>query len=166
MGSMYQAFADENRFGLFFENVKGFDIPVMTGVLGASRETYAIALETVPDEINAKWVHALLNPVSAELTDSAPCQEVVIQGDDVDLGILPIPVWTPGKDAAPYITSTVPCLKIKIIWGLIWLRHDMAPYVMSPMLKKANRHLLRGSLAPSRPFTFPPWPMCNMVSMN
>ena len=103
---MYQAFGDEDRFGLIFENVKGFDIPVMTGVLGASRQTYAIALETIPDEINAKWVHALLNPISPERIDRAPCQEVVVQGGDVDLGILPIPVWTPGKDAGPYITST------------------------------------------------------------
>jgi len=35
-----------------------------------------------------------------------PCQEIVLTGDDVDLNNLPVPVWTPGKDAAPYITST------------------------------------------------------------
>ena len=43
---MFQALPDSERFGLLFERVKGHDIPVMTGVLGASRETYAIALET------------------------------------------------------------------------------------------------------------------------
>jgi UbiD family decarboxylase len=103
---MYQAFADEDRFGLFFENVQGFDIPVMTGVLGASRDTYAIALEAEPDEINAKWVSALRNPISPEETDGAPCQEVILTGADVDLGILPIPVWTPEKDPAPYVSCT------------------------------------------------------------
>ena len=51
---MFQALPDRDRFGLLFENVDGFDIPVMTGVLGASRDIYAIAMETAPDEIPAK----------------------------------------------------------------------------------------------------------------
>ena len=45
---MFQALPDEERFGLLFERVKGHDMPVMTGVLGASRATYATALETEP----------------------------------------------------------------------------------------------------------------------
>jgi UbiD family decarboxylase len=103
---MFQALQDSDRFGLFFENVKGFDIPVMTGVLGASRTTYALAIETEPDLINERWVNALLNPIPPKVVDSAPCQEVVFTGDKVDLGKLPIPIWTPGKDAAPYLTTT------------------------------------------------------------
>jgi UbiD family decarboxylase len=103
---MLQAFPDEDRFGLLFEQVKGFDIPVMTGILGASRYTYAIALETEPDRINDKWVQAFLNPIPPMPVESAPCQEVVLLGEDIDLNAIPIPVWTPGKDAAPYISST------------------------------------------------------------
>jgi len=103
---MFQALADKDRFGLIFENVNGFDIPVMTGVLGASRDVYAIAMETAPDEINEKWGRALLNPIPSDTAKSVPCQEVVLTGDDVDLNNLPVPVWTPTKDAAPYITST------------------------------------------------------------
>ncbi len=102
---MFQALPEEDRFGLFFEQVKGYDIPVMTAVLGASRYTYALALETEPDQINDKWVQALLNPIPPRLVDAGPCQEVVLLEDDVDLDALPIPVWTPAKDAAPYITS-------------------------------------------------------------
>jgi len=30
--------SEEERFGLVFEKIKGFSIPVMTGVLGASRD--------------------------------------------------------------------------------------------------------------------------------
>ncbi|MFQ5914187.1 MAG: UbiD family decarboxylase [Nitrospinota bacterium] len=104
---MFQALPDGQRFGLLFERVKGYDIPVMTGVLGASRETYAAALQTKEDQINEKWVHALRNPVPAKEVRSAPCQEVVLRGKEADLNRLPIPVWTPGKDVAPYITTIV-----------------------------------------------------------
>ena len=103
---MFQALPEDKRFGLFFESIAGFEIPVMTGILGASRETYAIALETEPDNINDKWVQAFLNPVKPVLVDTAPCQEVVMTGEEVDLSKIPIPVWTPGKDVAPYISST------------------------------------------------------------
>ncbi|MFH1488135.1 MAG: UbiD family decarboxylase [Pseudomonadota bacterium] len=102
---MFQALPEEERFGLFFEKVKGFHIPVMTGILGASRDVYAVGLDEKPDHINERWVHALLNPMTPIEVDRAPCQEVVHRGMDVDLGLLPIPVWTPGKDAAPYVTN-------------------------------------------------------------
>lgn len=102
---MFQALPEAARFGLLFEKVKGFQIPVMTGVLGASRETYAIALETEPEQINEKWIQALLHPLSPTVVEVAPCQEVVLLKDNVDLNALPIPVWTPGKDAAPYLTT-------------------------------------------------------------
>jgi 4-hydroxy-3-polyprenylbenzoate decarboxylase len=104
---MFQALPDEERFGLLFERIQGNDIPVMTGVLGASRQTYAIALETEPDEINEKWVHALRYPIPSKEASSAPSQEVVLQGKDADIGMLPVPIWTPGKDVAPYVTSIV-----------------------------------------------------------
>ena len=33
---MYQALPIDRRFGLYFQNVKGFRIPVITGALGAA----------------------------------------------------------------------------------------------------------------------------------
>ena len=104
---MFQALPDEERFGLLFERVNGFDIPVMTGVLGASRETYAIGLEVDPDEIINRWVHALLHPIPPRVVESGPSQEVVHLGDDVNLSAIPIPIWTPGKDIAPYVSTIV-----------------------------------------------------------
>jgi len=103
----FQAFSEKDRFGFLFDNVKGSDITVATGALGASEAAYAVGLGVEPNEINAKWEEALLNPVAPVMIDKAICQEVVVAGGDVDLGALPIPVWTPGKDVAPYITSIV-----------------------------------------------------------
>ena len=103
----FQALAEEDRFGFLFDNVDGGTIPVATGALGASIEAYALGLGVEPAEINAKWEHALCNPVAPVLVDDAPCHEVVLEGSDVDLGALPIPVWTPGKDAGRYVTAVV-----------------------------------------------------------
>lgn len=104
---MLQGLPEEERFGLLFENVTGFDIPVMTAVLGASRWNYAIALETTPDGIHEKWVNALLHPIAPRVVAESPARQVVAAGADVDLSVIPIPTWTPGKDVGPYITATV-----------------------------------------------------------
>lgn len=104
---MFQALPEEKRFGMMFESVSGFQIPVVTGALGASRYTYAAALNVAPEEINDAWVRACRNPHRPRQVTPAACQEVVLTGKEASLAILPIPVWTPGKDVAPYITTTV-----------------------------------------------------------
>lgn len=103
----FQALPDTERFGLMFDRVAGSDIPVVTGALGSSPRAYAAALGVEPDDINAKWLDALTNPVAPTRVDDGPCHEVVSEGSDVDLGRLPIPVWTPGKDAGRYVTAMV-----------------------------------------------------------
>ena len=104
---MYQAMPNDQRFGMLFENVAGSDIPLATGLLGASIETYALAIGVEPDKINEKWVQALLNPFSPVTVQNAKCQQVVHVGENARLSDLPIPVWTPGKDIGPYITTNM-----------------------------------------------------------
>ncbi len=103
----FQALPDHERFGLLFEDVEGSAMPLCTGALGASRQTYALALDVEPEQINTLWESALVNPLKPIVVEKAPCQEVILTGDDATLGDLPIPTWTPGKDAAPYITTTI-----------------------------------------------------------
>ncbi len=103
----FQGLSNEDRFGLLFEDVEGSEFALCTGALGASRQSYALALGVAPDEINDTWINALLNPIPPVTVKTAPCQEVVRTGGEVRLGDLPIPVWTPGKDAGPYITTSV-----------------------------------------------------------
>jgi 4-hydroxy-3-polyprenylbenzoate decarboxylase len=102
---VFQALPDDQRFGLWFETVAGSNFPLITGALGASIDTYALALGVEPEEINDVWIQALLDPKVPRIVESAPCQEVVRLGDEARLGDLPIPIWTPGKDAGPYITT-------------------------------------------------------------
>ena len=61
---MYQALPVERRFGLLFQNVKDSNIPVVTGALGASPQSVALALQCDVDEINDKVVAALRHPIN------------------------------------------------------------------------------------------------------
>jgi 4-hydroxy-3-polyprenylbenzoate decarboxylase len=104
---VFQGLPMEQRFGLRFDQVAGADFPLVTGALGATVQSYALALGVEPAQINDHWERALLAPRTPVTVAQAPCQEVVRRGVDVDLGRLPIPMWTPGRDAAPYITTCV-----------------------------------------------------------
>ena len=103
---LFKKISPEKRPAVLFENVKGFPIPVTAGVLGASKEIYAIGLETDSVEgINRKWDHALENPIPPRIVKTGPCKENIWHGDKVNLLKLPVPIWTVGEDPAPFFTS-------------------------------------------------------------
>ena len=103
---LFKKIPPARRPAVVFENVKGFDIPVVAGVLGASRDIYALGLETEGVEgINRKWDNALENPIPPRLVKQAPCKENILHGKDVDITKLPVPTWTVGEDPAPFFTS-------------------------------------------------------------
>jgi UbiD family decarboxylase len=104
---MYQALPIDQRFGLYFANVRGSSISVVTGALGARPESVAVALQCEVDQINDTVVAAMRNPVKPRIVRDAVCQELVLTGRDADLDALPIVTWTPGKDKAPYLTTIV-----------------------------------------------------------
>ena len=66
----------------------------------------------------------------------APCQEVVLEGDDVDLGRLPVQTCWPG-DAGPLIT-----------WGLVVTRGPQA--VPTPRAAPEPGHLPPAGDRPAR----------------
>jgi UbiD family decarboxylase len=103
---LFKKIAPEERPALLFENVKGFSIPIAAGVLGASKEIYAIGLETDSVEgINRKWDDALATPIAPRLVRSGPCKENIRHGDKLDILKLPVPIWTVGQDPGPFFTS-------------------------------------------------------------
>lgn len=105
---------EKDRKAFLFTNVtdsKGrhYDIPVVVGALGANREIYRIGMGCALDKIGEIWTQAVDNPIAPRVVEVAPCQEVVFEGDDLDgtdqgLGMLPIPISTPGWDISPYTT--------------------------------------------------------------
>ncbi|MGP0093395.1 MAG: hypothetical protein ACLPKB_26165 [Xanthobacteraceae bacterium] len=61
---MYRALPVERQFGFLFENVKGSKIPVITGALGASPRSVALALRCEIEQINDKVVSLCAIPLS------------------------------------------------------------------------------------------------------
>ncbi len=108
--------ADERRAFLFTKVVdsKGreYDMPVVVGALSASPRIYALGMGQEVDEIGAAWLHAIRHPIPPLRVNDAKCQEVVVKGEALKqkgggLAALPVPVSTPGFDAAPYLTATL-----------------------------------------------------------
>tara|TARA_R110000822_G_scaffold187752_16_gene326719 strand:- start:15391 stop:16857 length:1467 start_codon:yes stop_codon:yes gene_type:complete len=111
---------------LLFENPKGFDIPVLGNLFGTPErvamgmgqenlsgmrevgELLAFLKEPEPPKgMKDLWdkrhqFKPILN-MPTNVVKKAPCQAVVIEADDVDLGKLPIQTCWPG-DAGPLIT--------------------------------------------------------------
>jgi UbiD family decarboxylase len=108
---------DERRAFLFSNVVDGhgrrYDMPVVVGALAASSRIYAIGMGRPIEEIGAAWIDAIANPIEPiAINGPAPCQDVIITGDalrrpDGGLARLPVPISTPGFDAAPYLTLTL-----------------------------------------------------------
>src|SRR5579872_2147284 len=106
--------AEKDRKAFLFTNVvdskgKHYDIPVIVGGLAANREIYRIGLGWDFNEIEQKWARAASAPVKHRIVSPAPCQEIVIQGDELNrpgrgLDGIPVPISTPGWDNAPYTT--------------------------------------------------------------
>jgi UbiD family decarboxylase len=89
-----------------------YDIPVLVGGLAASPEIYATGLGLPIDQIGRIWMEAINEPIPPVMVADAPCQEVVITGAALKrpgegLSRLPVPISTPGFDAAPYLTATL-----------------------------------------------------------
>ena len=77
--------AEKDRKAFLFTNVidsKGrkYDIPVLVGGLAANREIYRIGLGCPFEEMDARWVRAIHNPIPPRIVENAPCHEIVITG--------------------------------------------------------------------------------------
>ena len=88
---------------LLFERPGGSTIPILTNLL-ATRRRYGLALGCGPTETQHEWNRRVERPVPPVLVDRpAPCQEVVLIGDDADVTALPAPIWN-AMDGGPYLT--------------------------------------------------------------
>ena len=106
---------EHERKAFLFENVVDgsghrYDMPVAVGALAASREIYRLGMGCPLDEINDRWSQAIGRPIAPVVVGAAPCQEIVVEGADLDrprmaLDGLPVPISTPGWDVGPYLTA-------------------------------------------------------------
>jgi 4-hydroxy-3-polyprenylbenzoate decarboxylase len=104
--------AEAERRAFLFTNVtdsKGrhYDMPVAVGALSASPRIYALGMGVPVEQIGEVWNHAIANPIPPEHTSEPACQQVILRENELSLAVLPVPVSTPGFDAAPYLTATL-----------------------------------------------------------
>ena len=97
---------DQSDRALYFHNVIGYDVPVVSGIIRSrERAMMALGCETYR-EIEDKLKHAIDHPIPPRYVQGSPTREVVLQGDDVDLYKLPIPMSSI-YDGGPMITAGV-----------------------------------------------------------
>jgi len=109
--------AENKRRAFLFTNVtdrtgRRYDMSVAVGALAASPDIYAVGMGQPVANIGQAWMKAIADPIAPVEVASAPCQDVIVTGDDLrspgrGLASLPVPVSTPGFDAAPYLTATL-----------------------------------------------------------
>ncbi len=108
---------EADRSAFLFTNVtdslgRQYDMPVAVGALAATPEIYAIGMGVEVADIGTTWLRAIANPIAPEKTEAPSCQQTIISGEELrtpgrGLDRLPVPVSTPGYDAAPYLTATL-----------------------------------------------------------
>jgi 2,5-furandicarboxylate decarboxylase 1 len=87
---------------LLFERPGGMDIPLLTNLL-ATRRRFALALGCSVAETSHEWNRRVERPLPPVEVSGGACQDHTYIGDEVDLGILPAPIWN-ALDGGPYIT--------------------------------------------------------------
>ena len=88
---------------LMFHDVAGYDMPVVSGIAN-SRENLAAGIGCAYAGIEGKIVGALDNPIEPRMVGTGPAREIFIEGDDVDLCSLPVPLFSL-LDGGPMITA-------------------------------------------------------------
>ena len=86
------------------EKVKDCAFPFFANGYGA-RPMYALALDCDPTKVGLEMGERFKKTFKPEMVDSAPCQEIVYKGDDVDLTMFPLFQYHP-KDGQAYLNDT------------------------------------------------------------
>jgi 2,5-furandicarboxylate decarboxylase 1 len=90
---------------VMIERPKGFDVPVVANLF-ASRARIARMVGAAPGGFNDAWVRALANLTPPVMVGAGPVHDVIVQGDGLDAGALPISRHFE-KDAGRYIGSGI-----------------------------------------------------------
>lgn len=87
-----------------FDNPAGKAYPAVGGVF-SNRAKALLAFEANEETIHRKFIDGIANPIPPTMIEGpAPCQEIVLTGDEIDLSALPIPRFSP-LDGGAFITA-------------------------------------------------------------
>lgn len=86
-----------------YENVEGHTMPVVTNTAG-NRKLLAACLGVEVADLPTAFRERCQKYIPCDVVKTAPWQEIVLEGEQVDLTKLPVPLHF-ANDAAPYITA-------------------------------------------------------------
>lgn len=86
------ALCDDSEKVIVFDNIKGYEGWSIASNLASNRDIEAVALDVERREEVVRAMASAVDrgPSPHEVVDSAPCQDIVWEGDDADLSRLPI----------------------------------------------------------------------------
>ena len=97
---------DQSDTALFFHDVIGYDMPVVSGIIRSSRRA-AISMGCSDfSEIEFRLQQGIEHPITPKYVEAAGCKEVIELDEKVDLFRLPIPMSSI-YDGGPMITAGV-----------------------------------------------------------
>jgi 2,5-furandicarboxylate decarboxylase 1 len=99
------ALVPQSETALLFTNVRGYSIPVVSGLL-QSRNRVALAMGAPYEQIGEKLRSAMDRPIKPRLVNNGVVKEIVVTGAKVDLYDLPVPIYSL-MDGGPMITGAV-----------------------------------------------------------
>jgi 2,5-furandicarboxylate decarboxylase 1 len=98
--------AAQAKEATFFESIVGYPEWRVAGALVSTRKRLALGMGCKEADIARRFEDGIRRPIDARVVKDGPCQEVVWQGNDVDLTSIPIPLMHV-KDGGPYISATM-----------------------------------------------------------
>ena len=156
VGAVTKKCLDQGGPALFFEHVKGYRIPVVTGLAG-SQDRCFMALETTRDAWPERWEKAVSHPLKPALVGSGPCKETIRSRENLDLASYPI-LWHSPKDRGYYLSSAICIMKdpdtgslnTGIYRGYVFDRDKVAVFINSWQDGRviAKKYLERGQPCP------------------
>ena len=108
VGALCRVASDEGSPALYLERPQGSTTPIVANLYG-TRQRIALALGGDEHTLIEDNIERLSMPVQAVAPEPAAAaleSRVVLRGDEVDLGQLPVPLWNLG-DGGPFITAGV-----------------------------------------------------------
>src|SRR3954464_15700401 len=97
---------DQSEQALFFHNVIGYDMPVVSGIIRTQKRAVLGMGVTNYGDIEAKLEQGITKPIAPRYVETAPHKQVIQAGDDVDLFKVPVPMSSI-YDGGPMITAGV-----------------------------------------------------------
>jgi UbiD family decarboxylase len=83
----------EHAPALLFERIRGADFPMLTNLLGTDRRFLDALGIAQWGDFNEEWCRRTERPLPPRIVEQAPCQEVVLEGDAIDLRRICNTMW-------------------------------------------------------------------------